>query len=492
MSPEDQIDNQNLEADIVIIGGGGVGLPAALTAAELGVKKIIVLEKRFATGGNALRANGIFAAETRYQKEAGHNVSKHEMFKNAMEYHHCSRWNPKLHRAFINESARTIQWLEEKGLEFEIRPSEYGENTCWHWLKGVPFPNTLCSWAPVMRLLTSEAQKAGVQFLVRTSGKKILKNGNGEITGVIAATRNGKEFEIKTKSVILGTGGFVGNKELLKKYFPEFYADDYQHDSLASNTGDGVIMAEEAGADMVDFCTVMRHGGNPGTIVNYRHFMFGPEVIRVNRLGKRYVAEDLGPTGQDAQYEQPGKRMYDLFDDRIVQNIEDKNLPPQHPRIPTPPEKTRNFRQFVEKYAEEGEWVKIADNWDDIADWIGCDRKVLKATIDEYHFFCEQGYDDGFEKDPKFLKPLDNPPFYAKLSRAVLGGTWGPVRINENTEVLDKQGNPIPGFYAGGEVTTGWLSCAYGGPGMAATALGSSMWCGRTAAKNAAKYIQGK
>ena len=116
----------------------------------------------------------------------------------------------------------------------------------------MPEPDSLCSLGKVFRHLTRKSKEAGIQFLFRTSGQRILRGADGKVNGVVAATRDGKEFQIKTKSVILCPGSFVGNKELLKKYLPYYYDEDvyYHTDHLLSNTGDGLQMAADAGADL--------------------------------------------------------------------------------------------------------------------------------------------------------------------------------------------------------------------------------------------------
>ena len=137
------------KADVVVIGGGGAGLPAALTAVEEGAKSVIVLEKRFTTGGDALRANWIFAIESHLQKEAGVDISRDDIYRKALEWHRYDRVNPRILRAFINKTADTIRWLEEKGIEFELR------GTTSHWTKGT---GGLCTFSRVYISLPGNAR----------------------------------------------------------------------------------------------------------------------------------------------------------------------------------------------------------------------------------------------------------------------------------------------------------------------------------------------
>lgn len=496
MSQRGATKNKRLEADVVVIGGGGAGLPAALTAVEKGAS-VIVLEKRFATGGDALRANWIFACESHLQKEAGVTITRDDVFKEALEWHRYDRINPRILRAYINKSGDTIRWLEEKGVQFELRSMlPDPKMATGHWTKG---PSGLCAFGNVYRLLHQKCEDAGVQFTLRTSGKKIVRGSKGNVTGVLAVTRDRQELEIKARSVILSTGSFIGNKKLLKKYFPYYYDENvYWCDALLSNTGDGLIIADEAGAAMAKFCTLVREPNYSfETVVNNRcRASLEPTAVWVNKRGQRYLTESTLSAGciiVNALIQQPGKIGYALYDDKMVQSIVEKGTPPQGTRIPIPPEKVPDFRQYLQKEAKKGVWTNISDTWDGIANWIGADPKVLKATVDKYNYFCAQGYDEDFVKEPEYLVPLRTPPYYAIKFRPLMIETIGPLRVNEFMEVLDKQDNPIPGFYAAGVIVSGWASYDHGGPlVMAGSELGFSINSGRIAAENAAKFVLGK
>jgi fumarate reductase flavoprotein subunit len=486
-----------LEADVVVIGGGGAGLPAALTALEEGARNVIVLEKRFATGGDGLRCNHIFAVGSRLQKEAGITITADEIFKRALEFHRYDRVNPRILRTLINKTADTISWLEGKGAEFKLflLMSPDPKTATTHVEKDMPLPDSLCSLGKVFRRLTQKSVEAGVQFMVRTSGKKIIRGADGKVTGVLAQTRDGQKIEIKTGAAILCPGSFVGNKELLKKYFPHYYDDVYYTDALLSNTGDGIQIAAEAGAAMSDFCTLIRHASSFETVVNFRHEFFSPSAVLVNKRGQRYIGESARDISANVLVQQPGKIAYYLYDDKIMQGLAKQEPHMQYSsRLPTPPEKIpesiRDYRKYIQARVKRG-WVKIADTWDEIAAWIGCDPRVLKATIARYNAFCERGYDEDFVKDKQYLVPLRTPPYYAIHLRPLMIETIGPVMVNERMEVLDKQGEPIPGFFAAGVITSGWESYDYGGT-PSGTALSFSLTTGRIAGESAAKYVLGK
>lgn len=495
MSSNENGKNVVLEADLVVIGGGGAGLPAALTAVDEGVRKVIVLEKRFAAGGDALRCNHIFAVGTHLQKEAGVTITADEIYRNALTFHRFDRVNPVILRTLINNTADSIHWMEGKGVEFKLLVSHHPDpkTVTTHVEKSMPEPDSLCSLGKVFKHLIAKSKDAGIQFMFRTTPKKILRGEDGKVTGIIAKTKGGEEFTIKTNAVILCPGSFNGNKELLKKYFPFYWSDVYVTDALLSNTGDGIPIAEDAGAALSDTCCLIRHSYSFETTVNNRcHGAAHPGAVKVNKKGQRYLAEDMRDIGGNTVVQQPEMTVYGLYDDNIVQAVVDRNNPPQHPRIQAPPESVPDFREYLKKQTKIGPWVKIVDTLAEAADWIGCDPDALQATMDRYHTFCDQGYDEDFAKDPEFLIPLRTPPYYVIKFVPLMIESIGPVVVNEKMEVLDKQDKePIPGFYAAGVITSGWESYDYGGT-PAGTALSFSITSGRIAGKSAVKYLKGE
>jgi fumarate reductase flavoprotein subunit len=257
-------------------------------------------------------------------------------------------------------------------------------------------------------------------------------------------------------------------------------------------------MAEEAGAALATYCTLIRHGNDSFD----RESMYvptgasgGATAIQVNTLGQRFIDEGTHVIGGNILAQQPGKIGFSIYDEEIFQGFSSNQFfgMTKQARIPIPPEKRLKLKPYLEEKNREGKWVKIADNWDDIATWIGCNPDVLKETVARYNSFCEKGYDEDFVKDKKFLVPLRNPPYYAVKFRPLVIETVGPVIVNERMEVMDKEDptKPIPGFFAAGVIAGGWLSNDYGGtPG--GTALGFSIAMGRIAAESAAKYVLSK
>ncbi|MDD1750269.1 MAG: FAD-binding protein, partial [Methanothrix sp.] len=194
----------------------------------------------------------------------------------------------------------------------------------------------------------------------------------------------------------------------------------------------------------------------------------------------------------NAVLQQPGRVSYTLLDEQIKRTtIESEPI-----RVAQEgyygPEGTdwvdieNDLRQEADKGA-----IKISNSWDEIAKWIGANPKTLKATIDEYNLYCDHGHDDLFAKDRRYLLPLRTPPYYALSGRLMVITTQGGIRINHHMEVLDSQGDPIPGLYAGGDVTGGWEPETYN-VHLSGSGLGFALNAGRIAGENAAKYITGK
>jgi fumarate reductase flavoprotein subunit len=184
---------------------------------------------------------------------------------------------------------------------------------------------------------------------------------------------------------------------------------------------------------------------------------------------------------------QPDKVGFTLLDDDTVQDIVDKGwLLPRFPSMGS----TSGFREDMQAAAAKKQWVAAANTWEEIAEWIGTDPTVLKATIEEYNAFCDHGYDATFVKDRRYLVPLRKPPFYVIKYRTLLIETCGPVRVDEEMQVLDKGYKPIPGLYVAGALASGWQGHDYCGDHLFGSALGFSMNSGRIAGENAARYSQ--
>jgi len=466
MTSDDLLKGESLKAELVILGGGGAGLAAAVEAAESGATGIMVIEKRSSLGGNTALAGGLFGCESPVQLRERVVADRDDLFKKAMDWAHWGRIDPGILRAFINKSGDTIRWLEDKGLEFDLIRLYPDQNPpVQHNPKG--------NGVRLIKVLAQKCKDLGVSVFLQTSGKKLIRGGKGNVTGVLVM-KEGAEILIETRSIIISTGGFGGNNKLLKKYCPLYY--DGMPTSGLPLTGDGFFMATEAGAATEDFATMIKEGPrfdlHKWPLMTFER---DPSTVWVNKNGKRFIDETAGYhvfESVNAMLRQPGKVSYALFDADIRKKFEGK-MPELEKELKVESDKDR---------------VKRSDTWDEIAEWIGADPEDLRETIERYNSSCNQGYDESFAKERRYLLPLTNPPYYAIRGLSVLLDTIGGIKINERMEVLDNQDHSIPGLYAAGVVTSGWESETYCST-LSASAFGFAINSGRIAGENATRGV---
>ena len=470
------------DSQIIVVGGGGSGLSAALEAAEKG-GRVTVVEKRRVLGGNTSMASVIFGAETPYQKRMKRDIPKDWAFKKAMGYAHW-KIDPRIVRDFINKTADTIRWLEERGVEFEDIPNYYPDMVprVFHLVKG--------HGATLIKSLAQRCKAQGVKFLYQTEAKKILKNSKKEITGILAATKD-KEISLPGKCVIIATGGYAGNKALMKKYCADYSADMVQF-GMPINHGDGLRMTTAAGGAEEGLGMIQLIGPRYAASSYIAAIVVEPNTLWVNKRGERFVDEAISfqwPEAGNALARQPGKICYNLFDEKIKKIFINEGLKRGWMKYPTGTKMTE-LEKEMRAQLKKGE-IKVSDSWEEIAEWMGVADDVLKATVDEYNNFCDKGYDRWFAKDPKFLLPLRTPPFYAIKCHQGFHGTVGGIKINYRMEVLNQKNDPIPGLYAVGADTGGWEGDTYC-LDLSGSTFAFAISSGRIAGANALDYISGK
>jgi fumarate reductase flavoprotein subunit len=476
------------KAELVVIGGGGSGLAAALSAAEKGINNIVLLEKSGRPGGFTAMAHGFFACESPVQQREMIDCRADDCFKILMNWSHWSRVDPLVVRAFFNKSGDTVRWLESKGLEFILRRTYPNQMPVWHNPKGLG--------AHLVKVLTRECEERGISILTHTSGKKLLTDNKGAISGILAITAKGEELEIEAKSVIIATGGIGGNLDLLKKYCQGYYDGMPIPPITAHHTGDGLIMAGEIGASIANSIPILVVGHGP----DIPHHKGGnvpavtgePYTLWINKNGQRF-ADESAIMAENAALMQPEKISFCLIDDETRQYVEEKGVligraPPeveyeQRRHLP-------GFKEELQKHDKDSSEnaVKIADTWEEIAVWIGAAPETLKKTISDYNAFCDQGHDAVFAKDRQFLRPLSRPPFYAIRCCPGFHDTMGGIKVTQNMEVRDKNDRLIPGLYSAGAITDGWESDIYCWI-LCGAAFGFALNSGRIAGESAAQFV---
>jgi fumarate reductase flavoprotein subunit len=472
-----------LNADIVIVGAGAAGTAAGLEAVLSGAK-VIMLEKQKITGGTANFSEGPFAAESKLQARVGIVVTKDFAFKYMMDYSHWLA-NPRLVRAFVNKSAETIDWLMAQGVKFEfVGATNPGGPMTWHVVQGLG--------KNLMKILQEKYQAAGGQVLLETPGKSLIKE-NGRVVGVIATNKSGETIRVQAKAVIVATGGYANNKEMLQKYFPAF--PEIIPIGNIGKDGDGIKMAWAAGAAKEGLGVMQTYRlGVPGYgLASHLNAAYSQPVLFVDKKGRRFMDESLStnwPFAGNAGIK-AGGIAYSIFDAAILESYKKVGIP-----VPAGGQYTpawTKLTKFDEEFKKELEsnrgYVFIADSIQDLARQLSMDPQVLIATIEENNHYAKMHIDPLFGKDGKFMRVISQPPFYAVKIQPRSLGTLGGVKINEKIEAVDENGDPIPGLYVAGSDAGGLYGDTYDLM-MAGSTLGFALNSGRIAAENALKYIK--
>jgi fumarate reductase flavoprotein subunit len=483
---EETMSGKN-ETDVVVIGSGVGGLAAAVTAAEGGAK-VIVFEKQRSLGGTSNFFYGIFAAESQMQKERYIAYSRDEGFRRIMEYSHW-RANARLVRAFVDQSASTIAWLQEHGVEFlDVSALMPGGVRTYHVVKG--------GGAAVVKALALAAKEKGVDLRTGTPVKKLLREGD-RIAGVVVE-ENGEEVEVAGSAVVVASGGYANNKEWIRKYAGLDLDVNVIAAGNVDKTGDGIRMAWEVGAaeDGMGLLEMLRVGPmGPGfELQNQLELLSGQPDLWVDSRGERFCDESIAfgdSSNGNANVRHKEGYTWSIFDDFIKEWAIEKGIERGFGFTENPPgTRPVNFDRELAAALERGTTeVFAASSVEELAKEIGVDPIVLKATIDEYNGFCAKGHDDIFAKNQKYLRPLKGPRFYAVRCRTIFLGTMGGIKINERAEVIDKKGKPIPGLYAVGLDAGGMWGDSYPFQESTGAAAAFAIGSGRMAGNNSLSHV---
>jgi len=474
-------------ADVAVVGSGAAGLAAALTLVEGGAK-VVVFEKQRSLGGTSNFFQGTFAVESDMQRARYVDYTRDQCFKNIMDYSHW-RANPRLVRTIIDESGPTISWLQSQGVVFTDATINMPESPLtYHVVKG--------RGEAVVKALVDQLRSKGATILPGTPVVGILKEGN-RISGVIAES-DGEEIEMVVRAVVIATGGYANNKEWIKKYTGYDLGVNLFPVGNTGKTGDGLRMAWEVGAaeegvGTLEMFRVAPTGEEFAMGCHLEQASAQPDLW-VTARGERFCDETITfwdtPLGNaQGRYKKDGCT-YSLFDDSIIERLTTRGIDKGTLRELPPGYKLVNLRDEIQAALDHGSTeVFAADSVEDLAVQLQIDPAVLKATVDEYNGYCAQGRDELFAKDPRYLRPLVGPRFYATRARTVFLGTMGGIKVSGKLEVLDKKDNVIPGLYAGGFDAGGMYGDSY--PIKSSSGLASSfaLNSGRIAGKNALAYL---
>jgi fumarate reductase flavoprotein subunit len=481
---------ENTNYDVAVIGGGASGLSAALTAAEGGAR-VVLLEKRNHMGGSSNFAEGLFAVESEMQRPMFMNYSRAQAFKNVMEYNHWKA-NPRLVRAFIDESAATISWLLKRGVELTepITNIPDGWRTL-HCLKG-PFG---AIGSPMIKTLTRRAKEKGVDIRLATPAKKILRKG-ANINGVIAE-REGESEQIETKAVVIASGGYGNNKEWIKKYTGYDLGVNAIPIRNYDKVGDGIrlgweVGAAEEGMGVLHFFRVGPMGPGVRMLCHVECACLQP-YLWVNQQGERFCDESIAFNDTfegNASARLKEGYSYTIFDDATKQYMVEQGIEKSVSLKSMPGTRLTDFDRDLKKALDKkNPEIAVADTIEELARKIKIEPAVLKATVDQYNRFCETGCDEVFAKEPKYLLPVKKPKFYAMQGHTVYLGTLGGIKINHRMEVVDEKEKVIPGLYTVGTDAGGLYGDSYCFLPASGTTLGFAVNSGRIAGRNALSYI---
>jgi fumarate reductase flavoprotein subunit len=488
------------ETDVIVVAAGLSGLAACIAAAENGAK-VMAFEKSNTTGGAANMGMGPLGIDSPIQRDQMVPLTAGEAFRKHMFFTHY-KVDARLVYEYYKKSGDTIQWLMDMGIQFvgvqkafgapeATRAYSDGEYT-WHVVKpeGGGMPGPRCA-TTMCRKMTERANELGVQFVLETPVKEIIME-DGKAVGVIAVDKNGEEIEARAKCVILATGGFGDNPQMIKEETGYEYGKTIFNFAVPGMKGDGLKMAWKAGAGHTP-CSMELMYQLPD---NMNHFIldgaFRQPCLWVNRNGERFMPEDQISnttfTG-NAISTQPGKVAYAIFDSKLLKKY--KKHGPDIISHVHPHDLFDHFDEQWNRDLEAGyEPLTQADTLEELAEKAGIDVNGFMAEVEAYNQMCEEGYDSVFEKDRRYLTPIEKGPFYCCRENVGAYGSLGGVKINYKTQVLTEEAKVIPGLYS-----VGTDSCNIYGDSYPFTLPGNTMgYCinsGRIAGENAAAEVVG-
>ena len=478
-----------IDADVCVVGGGGVGLAAAIEATQLGLKPILIEKKAF-TGGSFIGSEGLFAVGSHWQAEAGETAKVEDFVKSCMEFHH---WmvDPELYTNFFSRTAGTIDWLEALGVKFSEVRSIGHSPICWHLYDGNRVEGTGVTF---MKSFRGAADNLNIPIRVNLAGKKLIMK-DGKVAGIYAVTNEGKVVQINAPVVIVGTGGYADNFEMIH----ELNGCDTSRiipGGVSGRDGDGLKMMRDAGAAFAE---------NPGTVMFYGPITpettYGSDIqaatamqpiLWINQDAERFCNEALfwenfsyagnAIRRQDKTFTIINKALIDKFANNgahisVGVYYEAPNPMPQL------------WSQIEERLDANSPYVHVADSIEQLAEMIQVDPVQLSSTLKAYNEYCAAGYDAQFLKNPDYLDAMEEGPYYAFEVYNGYFCTVGGIKISKDTEVIDTQGAVIPGLYAGGNDAGGLYGECYDVGSAAGSQASWAVNSGRIAAQQAAAYF---
>ena len=420
---------QDGTCDIVVVGAGGAGLSAAVAAAETDDSlKIIVLEKQGIIGGNTNSSTGgINAAETDIQMRLGIEDSKQLFYDDIMrggKYENI----PSLVQNFVEHAPVTILWLTGLGADLSDVGLMGGSS-----VKRTHRPNGGSAIGPhLMKVLKAATMNKNIE--IRTSNKvtDLLSAVDGSVTGVKVQNVNGSTYSLTAKAVIIATGGFGANLEMVTSL--QSSLQGFATLNHPGATGDAFGWVTAIGGATIQMANIQIHPTAEAT----NHILIteavrGNGAILVNHESKRFCNEmDTRDVVSAAILAQTQGEAFLIFNQGVRKSL-----------------------ASIETYVNQ-HLLKEGNTIFELAESIGIPAADLEATLDRYNAQQKAGFDEDFGRSAaQMTASLETAPYYAVCVTPAIHHTMGGLNVNTSTQVLRADGTPIPGLYAAGEVTGG-------------------------------------
>jgi fumarate reductase flavoprotein subunit len=453
--------------DVAVIGAGAAGLAAAIAAADAGASVIVVEADGRIGGSSRLSGGHFFAAGTSVQREAGVDDSADAMFEHIMT---LNQWllEPSVVRRYCDDSAPTLDWLIELGVEFKpehVHVSGVGSVPRGHVPQG--------DGQEVVHALDRERIRRGVEVALDARVESLRRGRDGAVCGLRAG-----DTELRVAAVIVATGGFGANPELFPDLFPDAAAagDWAWYIGSPHARGDGIALGRAVGA-AVD-------GHNRGLLLLTPGFSHDLEiflpgwVMLVNREGRRFASETAPYSVMAGLFARHGGAGFAIFDESA-----------RLAAAPNPLSRAYWVDEILAAKADAGV-VHRADSLEALAQAAGIAPAALAGTVERYNGDCARGVDSAFFKPPiSGMRPVVDPPFYAvEVRPAIIAWTGAGLRIDADARVIGGDERPIPGLFAAGETVGSLHGDRYIGGG---GSFGPCVVFGRTSGKRAAEFALG-
>lgn len=454
-------------AEIVVIGAGLAGMSAALSAAEAGASTILI-EKM---GTFQTRGHHTAFVDSRLQKKLGIEVDKEEFIRSFMK-HSANKADQRLIRMWVEGAHETADWMLDMadaiGLEvsiFNFPPPASFNNADEYYPQYLVTHIFGKSTRYMGKYLIENALKKGVNIHYKIRAKQLLRKRNGRVTGLVAQDAKGNYIQYNAKkAVILCTGDYAYNSEMMAKYCPQ---EEYLASMLRTSTGDGHQMAMWIGAVMEPAPHAPIIHGPAGPLGNTPY-------LQVNLKGERFQNEDVPVQSfVNAVERQPGHGVWQVFDSKYPEEV-----PYMGVGLGKVNEATEETQQHVQQHSV------IANTIKELAEKMQLPVETFKATIARYNELARMGKDLDFGKRADRLTTIDKPPYYAGKGHYTLLVINGGLNINPKLQALDKNWDPIPGLYLAGNTMGNRFAVDYPTmcPGLS---HGMALHFGRVAAQNA-------